>query len=82
MGERIKSGPAASREQPPNADWGLTTGIALLAVLERRAPGIRDEVRDELATWARRLEAQSDVAQLAQARSIRQLLASWIFNRG
>jgi len=82
MGERIKSNLAASRgPQSSNSDWGLTAGIALLAVLERRAPGIKDEVRDELATWARKLETQSDPAKLAQARSIRQLLTSSIFNR-
>lgn len=82
MGERIKSNLAASRpSQSSYADWGLIAGIALLTVLERRAPGIKDEVRDELANWAGELETQSDPAKLAQARSIRQLLVSWIFNR-
>ena len=80
MGERIKSNLAASRpSQSSYADWGLIAGIALLTVLERRAPGIKDEVRDELANWAG--ETLSDPAKLAQARSIRQLLVSWIFNR-
>ncbi|AJR26988.1 hypothetical protein [Sphingobium sp. Cam5-1] len=82
MGERIKSSLGqASGSQTSSMDWGLTAGMALLTVLERRAPGIKDEVRDELASWARKLEMQSDPAKLAQARSIRQLLTSSIFNR-
>ncbi|GAY19577.1 hypothetical protein SFOMI_0096 [Sphingobium fuliginis] len=82
MGERIKESLGqASGSQTSVTDWGFTAGMALLTVLERRAPGIKDEVRDELASWARKLEMESDPAKLAQARSIRQLLTSSIFNR-
>ena len=63
----------------PGIDWSMALSVATIRALEKRFPGFRSDVREELEISASKMEASDDADQREDAPSVRELADSWIF---
>ena len=63
----------------PGIDWGVALSVAIVRALDKKMPGFRESVREELEISAAKMEVSDDPEQREDAPSIRELVDSWVF---
>jgi hypothetical protein len=66
----------------PGVLWPMALSAAIIRVLEKRFPGFKSDVRRSLEDSARRMEESGDPDIVADAPSVHELVASWVFKEG
>jgi hypothetical protein len=64
----------------PGVDWTMALTVTILRELEERFPGFQEAVRVRIERGAEDLEQSDDPEKREDAPSVRDLLASWVFN--
>lgn len=63
----------------PGVFWPMALSVAMLRALEKRQPGFRDAVREEIRRSAEAMASSDDPEDREDAPSMQELADSWVF---